>query len=195
VFDATSGKFAAALILTCLLHACTGCSRVSETHSHLQSKAEAKEGAASPTPKVALASCPSSPVPMLQSSAPGTGHHKVFLSWSASASTGPFSTDPVRYCLYRTQTEDTAKNCPRQGDCEQVNVVPLLNTRCVDDLVKDQTTYHYIAIAINSAGTISSPTNEAIAKIPPVGRQRPAPSDGASYSACRVPSGSRQAFP
>ena len=62
-----------------------------------------------------------------------------------------------------------AKDCPTSTPkCEQVNVVPVRGTRCVDELVKDKTSYYYVAIAITSTGT-STTSEEAIAEVP----QRP----------------------
>jgi len=124
---------------------------------------------------------------MLEATALGTGHHKVFLKWNASASASPTEPNSLGYCLYRTQTNGPTKRCPNQPDCEKVTPVPVLGTRCVDDLVKDSTKYLYVAIAINTQGMISSPTKSAVAKIPAAGQRNPAPSDAASYPACRAP--------
>lgn len=123
---------------------------------------------------------------MLQASTPGSGHHKVFLFWN------PSSSPDVGYCLYRRQTmqreKKTAKKLPELIeclDCEQVNLFPVRNPRCVDDLVMDETTYDYLVVAINSKGEISTP-DEALATIPSAKRQNPAPADAASYPACRA---------
>ena len=75
--------------------------------------------------------------------------------------------------------------------CEQVNVVPVRGTRCVDELVKDNTTYYYVAIAITSTGT-STTSEEAIAEVPAAGKRNPPPPDADSYPACRVPVASSQ---
>lgn len=85
-----------------------------------------------------------------------------------------------------------AKNCPKDASCEQVNVVPVSSTRCVDELVKDNTTYYYGAVTINSAGKTSTTSEEAIAEVPEVGKQNPAPSGAASYPACRSLAGPSQ---
>jgi len=181
-----NGKVAA-LTIACVSQAFTGCSRVSESHGEPQSARAARGKVMAAAPNPVLPPCPRTPYPMLQSSAPGSGHHKVFLSWNASTSSGQPGATTVGYCLYRSQKKDTAKKLPKCPAFAQVNLMPLLSSRCVDDLVKDHTTYYYVAIAINSGGGTSSPTNEAIAEIPGAAKQNPAPPDAASYPACRAP--------
>lgn len=110
--------------------------------------------------------CPTTNVAMLQPSAPHTGHHRVMLSWKASA----FSTHPednaVGYCLYRSRHEKQAKKNPRCSDCEQINIIPVTGTACVDDLVEDGKTYFYVAAAINRNGGLSASSNEVKVTIP-----------------------------
>jgi hypothetical protein len=190
VFEINSRKIAAALTIACLVHACSGCSRLSGSRADAQAAPAEREKAVAAAPKPALPPCRSAPIPMLQASAPGTRHHKVFLTWNASTSSGQPGAGTIGYCLYRSQKQGNAKKFPQCPDCEQVNLRPVLNARCVDDLVKDQTTYYYVAIAINSSNGISSTTNEAIAKIPVAGQQNAAPPDAASYPACRAPDSS-----
>jgi len=186
VFETVSGKIATALTIACLVHACSGCGRLSKSGADAQSApAEREKAIAAARPKPVLPPCPSAPTPTLQASAPGTGHHKVFLAWNASTSSGQPGGSTIGYCLYRSQKEGNAKKFPKCPDCEQVNLRPVLSSRCVDDLVKDQTTYYYVAIALNSGNDISSSTSEAIARIPVAGRQNAAPPDAASYPACR----------
>jgi hypothetical protein len=179
------------MTIACLFHACSGCSRVSETHGDPQSAPVARETAIAAAPKRVLPPCPKAPAPMLLSSAQ-TGHHKVFLSWKASSSSGRPDDPTVGYCLYRSETPGMAKNCPKYSSCEQVNLVPVSSTRCVDELVKDHTTYYYGALTINSAGKTSTTSEEAIAEVPIPGKQNHAPSDAASYPACRAPAASSQ---
>ena len=191
VFEGIPGKIAAVTI-ACLFHACSGCTRVSETHGDAQSSPVARETAITAAPKrVLLPPCPKAPAPMLLSSTQ-TGHHKVFLSWKASSSSGRPDEPTVGYCLYRSETAGMAKNCPKYRTCEQVNLVPVSTTRCVDELVKDHTTYYYDALTINSAGKISTTSEEAIAEVPMAAKQNPAPPDAASYPACRAPAASSQ---
>jgi hypothetical protein len=190
VFQATSGKVAAALTVACLFNICGGCRRASETHGGAQSAPLARETATAATPKP-LPPCPGAPAPMLLSSG-RTGHHKVFLSWRASSSSGRPDDPRIGYCLYRSQTPGMAKNCPKSPSCEQVNVVPVASPRCVDHLVKDDTTYYYAALAINSAGNTGNTSEEAIAEVPIAGGKKTAPSDAATYPACRAPAASSQ---
>ncbi len=188
-----SGKIAAALTIACFVHAGGGCSRVSEAHGDSRSGRPAQEKITVTVHKPFLPPCPSAPHPMLLASAPETGHHKVFLSWHASSSSGASGGTDVGYCLYRSQRKGTADISPKCPDCEQINLVPVLGTRCVDDLVRDQTTYYYFAVAITSTGRTSSPTKEAIAQIPVAGRQNPATRAAVSYPVCRAPASSSPA--
>ena len=176
---------ALALTLACLISTIGGCNRALESSSEPPAHPVARVTAAEHKP--VLPACPNAPSRMLQATDPGTGHHKVFLSWNASASASQSANNSLGYCLYRTQTNETAKKCPNQSDCEKVTPVPVLTTRCVDDLAKDRTKYHYVVIAIDSRGNYSSPGKEAIADIPVAGQQNPAPRDASSYPACRAP--------
>jgi hypothetical protein len=124
---------------------------------------------------------------MPQANDPSVGHHKIFLKWNPSSSASQFGPNGLAYCLYRTQAAGTAKNCPtKYAKCEQVNVEPVRGTRCVDDLVKDTTTYYYVALAITSANGKSTTSEEAIAQVPAAGKDNPAPVDADSYAACRT---------
>jgi hypothetical protein len=180
------------LIIASALQVWHGCSRVSESPHETQSLRAAAEKTAPTEHQRVLPPCPSAPYPMLKVSAPDTGHHKVFLSWNASSSSGLPGDPTVGYCLYRSQTPGMAKNCPQYSKCEQVNHVPVRSTLCVDDLVKDRTRYYNVAIAINSVGKTSTASEEAIATIPAAGQQNPAPPDAGSYPACRAPAASSQ---
>lgn len=188
MFEADLGSVAAVLIITCLVQVCSGCRRVLEPRRDLERPAQGERTAAGR--KAVLPLCPRAPYPVLQMSAQGVGHHKVFLSWNASSSSSGSGGNDVGYCLYRTQKKGAANLSATCPDCEQVTLVPVLSTRCVDDVVRDQTTYYYVAVAINSTGITSSPTKEAIAPIPIAGRQTAAPPDVAAYPECRAPASS-----
>jgi hypothetical protein len=140
-----------------------------------------------------LPPCPDAPYAKLNDNNPTTGHHRVFLTWNASLSASGSDPNVLGYCLYRTQTAGKAKDCPtKYPKCEQVNAVPIRGTRCVDELVKDNTTYYYVAIGINSANAISTTSEEAIAEVPAAGKLNPPPPGAHSYPACRVPVAARQ---
>jgi hypothetical protein len=64
-------------------------------------------------------------------------------------------------------------------------VIPVRGTRCVDELVKDNTSYYYVAIAITSTGTSTS-SEEAIADVPAAGKPNPPPPLADSYPVCRT---------
>ena len=133
-----------------------------------------------------LRHCPDAPYPVLQAKDPATGHHRVFLKWNGSTSANGSNSKQLGYCLYRTQKPGRAKDCPKKySNCEQVNIVPANGTRCVDELVKDNSTYYYVVIAITSTDT-SATSEEALAEVPAAGKQNPPPPDADSYPACRL---------
>jgi hypothetical protein len=167
-----------------------GCQRDSESHRELAAPVPQKIVATARKPM--LRHCPDAPYPMLQAKDPATGHHRVFLKWDASTSASGSDSRELGYCLYRTQKPGRAKDCPKKyPKCEQVNVVPVSGTRCVDELVKDNSNYYYVAIAITLTDT-STTSEEAIAEVPAAGKQNPPPPGADSYPACRVPVASSQ---
>lgn len=127
-----------------------------------------------------LPPCPPGGVSPLQASQRGTGHHKVTLSWNAS----PSST-AVGYCLYRSTTQNAAKQKPTCSACEQVNLVPFKGTVCVDDLVQDTTKYYYVVTAIDAKRNLSASSNEVLAPIPAQGQSGSIPVSSPPPSACR----------
>lgn len=170
--------------LGCLTLVGNGCKRDSESHRELTKSAPQTIVASEHNPR--LHHCPDATYPMLQAKDPATGHHRVFLKWYASTSAGRSDSTDLGYCLYRTQDPGRTKDCPKKyPKCEQVNVVPVRGTRCVDELVKDKTTYYYVAIAITSGDT-STTSEEAIAEVPVAGKRNPPPPDADSYPACRT---------
>ena len=184
------GKFtlvniAAVLIITCVVQACSSCSRFSDSRTDSVRRAQEER-----VYRPVLPPCPSAPYPVLKMSTPGVGHHRVFLSWDASSSSIGSVGAHIAYCLYRSQKKGAAKISATCPDCEQVTVDPIRSTRCVDNVVRDQTTYYYVAVAITSMGRTSSPTQEAIAKVPVAGRTNAAPADATAYPACRAPASS-----
>ena len=177
-------------VLGWVILALSSCRRNSESHRELAAPVPQKIVAAEHNPL--LRHCPDAPYRKLQAKDPATSHHRVFLTWNASTSTTESDPDAFGYCLYRTQTAGKAKDCPtKYAKCEQVNVVPVRGTRCVDELVKDSTTYYYVAIGI-TASHESTASEEAIAEIPAAGKRNPPPPDAASYPACRMPSPAAQ---
>lgn len=186
--ELTLGNVAAALIITCVVQACSGCSRFSDSRPDLVRRAQEERAVIGRKP--VLPPCPSAPYPMLGASTPGVGHHRVFLSWHTSSSSNAPGGGDVGYCLYRSQKKGAANKSATCPDCEPVTLVPVLGTRCVDNVVRDQTVYYYVAIAISANGRTSSPTKETVAQIPVAGRQNPAPPDAVAYPACRAPASS-----
>ena len=116
--------------------------------------------------------CPPAGVMALQPGAPGTGDHKVTLTWNASAPSGDSNSAAVGYCLYRSKVRGAAKKNPVCKDCEQVNRIPvptsISRTRpgCIDDVVADSARYFYVVTAINSKSILSAPSNEIPVRIP-----------------------------
>lgn len=179
-------------ILASAVLALTSCKRDSESHRELAAHMTQTVVAENSTPPT-LPPCPDAPYPKLNAKDAATGHHRVFLTWKASLSASGSEPKALGYCLYRTQTAAKAKDCPtKYPKCEQVNAVPVRGTRCVDELVKDNTTYYYVAIGINSGNAISTTSEEAIAEVPAAGKLNPPPPGADSYPACRVPVASTQ---
>jgi hypothetical protein len=177
-------------ILVCLIFVLNGCQR--DSKSRPETAAPSPQTSVASERKQTLPHCPEAPYPMLQAKDPATGHHRVFLKWNASTSASGSNSKELGYCLYRTQKPGRAKDCPKNyPKCEQVNVVPVSGTRCVDELVKDNSTYYYVAIAITSTDT-STTSEEAIAEVPAAGKQNPPPPGADSYPSCRVPVASSQ---
>lgn len=131
--------------------------------------------------------CPESLGATLRPS-PQTGHHKVILTWNASAP----STDPkdqtVGYCLYRSGIQNVAQQDAKCSNCEQINQKPIAGTACVDDLVQDGARYYYVATAINGRGDPSSLSNDTLAQIPSTPQVKGA---APSYPRCRTDNGSQ----
>lgn len=133
---------------------------------------------------IRIPNCPPAGVALMQPSHPGTGHHKVTLSWNASAVASGQGNNVVGYCLYRSKKPDAAKKNPTCSSCEQVNLVPVAGISCVDDLVEDSATYYYVVTAINLAGKISPASNQTTVPIPPGNLVKPAPA-GLTPPSCR----------
>jgi hypothetical protein len=178
------------MILGAILLAAIAChsNDVSHIHIKLQDTPAEKQAAsprlATPTP---LPSCPAGGVPSVQSSASGVGDHKVFLKWKASVP----STNVTGYCLYRTTNSSSAKNpppvkTPNCLQCEQINLAPISGTSCVDDVVKDGATYHYVAAAINQSRLSSS--SNAVTVVIPQSKQPVGSAPAGTYPPCRGPS-------
>lgn len=114
--------------------------------------------------------CPPAGLVPLQMGAPGTGDHKVTLTWNASATSSDPDSAAEGYCLYRSKIKHAAKKNPVCPECEQVNRVPLLPTvglqRCIDGVVADSTRYYYVVTAINAKSVLSAPSNEILVSIP-----------------------------
>lgn len=130
-----------------------------------------------------LPPCPPAGLEMLQPSSQ-TGHHKVILTWDASVPAPGPDGKAVGYCLYRSQTQNAAKQNPTCSACEQVNPTPVVGTGCVDDLVLDNATYYYVVTAISTNRIISASSNETMAPIPP-GTQSVKPASASSHPFCR----------
>jgi hypothetical protein len=153
----------------------------------LPSERERMISSARPSPAASspiLPPCPPAGLQMLQPSSQ-TGHHKVILTWNASVPAPGPDGKAVGYCLYRSQTQNVAKQNPRCSACEQVNLTPVVGTGCVDDLVLDNANYYYVVTAINANKTISVSSNETSAPIPP-GNQSPKPIPASPYPRCRA---------
>lgn len=160
-------------------------SRVTAANSRIP-EIGAPKGNVSPT-KVSstLPLCPAGGVVPLRSST-DTGHHKVTLSWNASAISSSQSGDAVGYCLYRSKKLHAAKKNPTCTLCERINLVPIASLSCVDDLVEDSTTYYYVVTAIDPASRISSSSNEIAAPVPSAHQPNSDPARSPVPPLCRV---------
>jgi hypothetical protein len=145
-----------------ILLAVSGCSRSSGSRVSLESfEPHRPQGA-----KVAdTFRCPPAGAAPLRPS-PATGHHRVFLTWKASAPSARAEDNAAGYCLYRSRTKDAARNNASCSGCEQINSVPVTGTGCVDDLVQDGILYYYVATALTADGRRSSSSNEIPVPIP-----------------------------
>jgi hypothetical protein len=155
--------------------------------------AQSPKGTVGPaaTGQPGLPVCPVSGLAPSQQSNPGIGHHRVILSWHPSPRSSNDASNAVGYCLYRSKTEKAVEEKPPCSDCEQINLVPVVNTTCLDDLVEDNTRYYYVVTAINLSGRLSSPSNAAPAAIPPGTQTVSAPLGSPSLPACRGVSSTR----
>jgi len=127
----------------------------------------------------------------LRLSQPGTGHHKVALSWEASVPTPDHPGKTVGYCLYRTQKQGAANRDPTCKDCEQVNGLPFPGISCVDDIVEDGVTYYYVAFAMSADGKRSLASNEARVLIPPANQTKSVSTNPPPIPLCRGVSGKK----
>jgi len=177
----------AMMTVACLLQTLSGCTKPSASKVSLE-EFQPHDPKTAPALAQRLPPCPKTSFPILQSSS-STGHHKVALTWNASAPSPRPQDNPVGYCLYRSQTQNAAKKNPTCSICEQINPVPVVGTACVDDLVLDGAHYYYVATAINSAGTLSVSSNETPAPIP--AKQSSIAPPANSYPLCRAPAGSK----
>jgi len=158
-------------------------SNVSRVRIELKDLPSDKPGApAKPLPLPLM--CPAAGIAPLQPAAPGTGHHKVILTWNASVPSKGSPSAPAGYCLYRSQTQGAAKKYPRCTNCEQVNQVPVPTTGCIDDVVVDSTQYYYVVTAIAPPNTLSTASNEVPVHIP--GPQTIKPVRPSTLPLCRV---------
>ena len=110
-------------------------------------------------------------------------HHRVVLTWIASASAkGP--TDPtVGYCLYRSdkKMDITAKDLDHCKTCKRINQRPVVGTACVDHNVRDGGKYYYFAGAIRVGSALSPFSNNATAVIPSNAKS---PQSASPYPSC-----------
>jgi fibronectin type 3 domain-containing protein len=91
----------------------------------------------------------------------------------------------VGYCLYRSKKKNAEKQNSTCSDCEQINSQPIIETRCLDNLVEDGTTYYYVVTSTNAKGKISSSSNEIPVQVPL--NTDPLKSDSpGSYPLCRT---------
>jgi hypothetical protein len=177
------------MMVACMLQIFSACKKPSASKVSLEEfQPHSASAAAAPMLAQRLPPCPKTSFPILQPSQ-STGHHKVVLTWNASAPSPRAQDNAVGYCLYRSQTQNAAKKNPTCSICEQINSVPVVGTACVDDLVLDGAHYFYVAAAISSAGALSSSSNETAAPIP--AKQSAVAPPANSYPLCRSAASSK----
>ncbi len=177
-------RWIAGLGLVALAGFCS-CSTRTQTKIELSDPPEQRATTMRATAAPAQLRCPQAGAPMLQPSE-NTGHHRVTLTWNASAPSARKEDDAVGYCLYRSPTQGAAKKNPTCNACEQINTIPVAGTACIDDLVQDGANYFYVAIAINAAGKTSVASNEVPAQVPADPNSTGTPPN---YPLCRAPGG------
>ena len=156
-----------AFLIVLLGASCSNC-QVTRTSGSEPKLAELPQTTGTPptASQSVLPSCPPTHRSTVQASHTGTEHHhRVTLSWIAAPSSPRPGGDVAGYCIYRSTTQYAAKQDPLCPACERVNLVPVKGVSCIDALVDDHTTYHYVVTAINGVGSISSSSNEAIAPV------------------------------
>src|SRR5581483_10438639 len=124
-----------------------GCTRASESRAHAQSgepSASSPVGAKNARPE--LPDCPEVDFGKSPKGAQQPGNHKVILSWNASE---PSISNGARvgYCLYRALDKpvQASKPSPKENSkkkapckqCERVNIAPVMETACVDEIVRN----------------------------------------------------------
>ncbi len=177
------------LIVAWLLPITNGCNRSASSRVTLEAFEPHQGQTKALTIRPPLPRCPPAGAPRLQPSAPRTGHHKVILTWNASATSRLSQDNAVGYCLYRSQTKSAALRNATCSACEQINVTPVVGTACVDDLVQDGAAYFYVVTAVNAQGTRSASSNEIPAPIP-ANPKSSGSSIANSYPLCREPASS-----
>lgn len=178
-----------AVALACALMLLGACNRTSVSTARIRPLTLGASPIASVPVAPRLPSCPPAGTPMLQPGQSNTGHHKVLLSWNASAPSTKPENNAVGYCLYRSKKKHVAAKNPLCRACEQVNVLPLPSASCVDDLVQDDVTYYYVVTAIDQHGSLSSASSEIAASIP--SRNKVGRSFSGSSPLCRIAGASK----
>ncbi len=145
-------------VLSCALFS-GGCDRKQDSpaKSGTPPPAERVRQSESPPKPQGNPDCPPAEAPDVSTLSEKT-EHIVILKWRASASDSKHP-DPVGYCLYRSLR---GKRQPLQ----RVNIHPLPQTACTDDLVENNKKYDYRVMAISKKQIMSRPSNVARAEIP-----------------------------
>jgi hypothetical protein len=103
--------------------------------------------------------------------AKGSNHHKVKLTWNPSVT--PNHSKEVRYCLYRSRGRvkrikgELTVDKPPCTNCELVTEIPVPAATFIDLQVENESSYCYVAVAIEDGGRkFSEFSNQAEADIP-----------------------------